>query len=150
MNRMNRGRGAVAATLFLLFSVYQGCVKDPAVSGPGETGSEERILNLTIDNFDSAVTGDYGLVVIDFFEPGCPACADFAYTFDTLARTLPAEVLMGKVDVTVETGLTNTYDIYWLPTVVFIRNGAEALRVVGKDNNVEYLTGVVDSLLGLP
>lgn len=135
----------------MLITAHIACVKNPAVAdGPGgDTLSEERILTLSAANFDSAIAGDYRLAMIDFFSPTCHSCMALAPVVDSLARTLPAGVLIGKVDITVDTALSNTYKIQLLPTVIFIRGGAEALRVIGA-RTVEYFTGIVDSLLQLP
>jgi thioredoxin-like negative regulator of GroEL len=149
MHRRNNFITTVVVMIAMTMAAQLACVKGPAITEVDAGLPEKRILTLTLANFDSAIASNYDLAMIDFYSPGCRSCISLAPIFDSLACTLPSTVLMGKVDVTVEMALTNTYGIGLLPTVVFIRHGAEALRVAGV-YTVEYYTGIVDSLLQLP
>ena len=124
-------------------------IDTPIIDTSTVDSSHSRALMLTSANFDSAIAGDYSLAIIDFFSPYCSHCIYLAPTIDTLANTLPDDILIGKVNIINEILIRELFDIYNYPTIVYFKNGLEIHRTIGA-NSAEFFMGVIDSLLKTP
>jgi len=102
-----------------------------APTTPEPTPETGAVLVLTAANFDGEVLQDPGAVMVEFYSPTCPHCISMIEIVDQLGRDFDGRAVVGKVDVTVERGLSGTYGIEYVPTFVFFRAGREVERHVG-------------------
>lgn len=100
---------------------------------------ERSYLELTDENFDSIVSSSKQLVVVDFWAPWCGPCMIMAPIFERLANKFKGRVLMAKVNVDENMEIPQRFNIYGIPTFVFIKDGKEVRRIVGavRENELE-------------
>ncbi len=88
------------------------------------------VLQVTKHNFEEQVTNSEKPVLLDFWADWCPPCRMMAPIVDAVAEDHP-EIRVGKVNVDEEQELALQFQVESIPTLVVIRNGAEAARQVG-------------------
>jgi thioredoxin 1 len=128
--------------ILVVLSLLAGCGSDPTT--PDVSGSD--VLVLTNANFDAQVLQSPQLSLVDFYMPSCSACASMAPIVENLATRYRERVVVGEVDVSRETLLADRYSILYVPTFVFIKNGAEMERIVGGLSEAD-LAAVIDYYL---
>jgi len=96
-----------------------------------EMKMEKSYIELGDENFDSIVSTSKKLVVVDFWAPWCGPCLMMAPIFERLAEKYKEKVLMAKVNVDENIIIPQRFNIYGIPTFVFIKNGKEIKRIIG-------------------
>ena len=86
------------------------------------------IVHATKENFDALVNTDYA--VVDFYGDFCGACVELAPIF-TAASNDYAVLRFIKVNTSQERELSERFDIHYIPTTVYFRNGKPVFRDVG-------------------
>ncbi len=86
------------------------------------------ILHATKDNFDELIRTDYA--VVDFYGDFCGACVELAPIF-TAASNDYAVLRFLKVNTSEERELSERFDIHYIPTTIYFRNGEPVHRAVG-------------------
>ncbi|MCS7098428.1 MAG: thioredoxin [Candidatus Methanomethyliaceae archaeon] len=92
---------------------------------------ERSYLELNDENFDAVVNSSNLLVVVDFWAPWCGPCIVMAPIFERLARKYKDKVLMAKMNVDENLEVPQRFNIYGIPTFIFIKNGKEVKRIIG-------------------
>jgi thioredoxin 1 len=77
-------------------------------------------VELTADNFNSAVSGD-GLILVDFWAEWCPPCRMFGPVFEKASEQHP-DAVFGKVDTEAQPEIAATFNITSIPTLMIIRD----------------------------
>lgn len=89
-----------------------------------------NITEVTADNFDQLASADLPLL-IDFWAPWCGPCRTLSPIVDELAGELADRVKVAKCNVDENQDLAMKYGVMSIPTLVLLKNGQEAHRVVG-------------------
>jgi thioredoxin 1 len=76
---------------------------------------------LTAAEFHQLTSGD-GIVLIDFWAEWCGPCKRFAPVYERVSEKHP-DIVFGKVDTEVETGLAMEFNIVSIPTLMAVRDG---------------------------
>jgi thiol-disulfide isomerase/thioredoxin len=87
------------------------------------SGQRSAVHVITSENFDDVSSGDW---MLEFYAPWCPACKQFAKTWESFAEWTAGDengLRVGKVDVTVETGLSGQFFVTHLPSIFHIHEG---------------------------
>lgn len=78
-----------------------------------------------------AQTAAPGLLLVEFFTEGCPACARFGPTYEQLASEYEGRARLVKINARQNMDLAKTMQVRGVPTTVAFRDGAEVQRLTG-------------------
>jgi thioredoxin len=89
------------------------------------------VVTSSAAEFPDVVLGSRLPVLVDFFADWCGPCHLMSPVLEQVARELAGRIKVAKVDVDANAGLASQYGIQSIPTIVLIRDGREAGRLVG-------------------
>ena len=95
--------------------------------------------------FDAAVNAA-PLAMVDFWADWCGPCKMLGPVIEKLAAQYDGKAVVGKVNVDDEPELAQRFNVMSIPTVVFLKNGAEFDRKVGV-MPADAFTAVLDANL---
>ena len=88
------------------------------------------LQHLTEDTFDAAVNAA-PLAMVDFRATWCGPCKMMGPIVEKLAGDYDGKALVAKVDTDEEADLAEKFEVSTIPTLVFLKNGAEFERKIG-------------------
>ncbi len=88
------------------------------------------MVELTKANFDELVTEASGLVLVDFWSPGCGPCRMMEPVLDGVAARHPA-VRFAKLDAAANPDIAWAFNVVSVPTLVLFRDGVPVGEIVG-------------------
>jgi len=86
---------------------------------------------LTDSNFDEIVLNSVKPVVVDFWAEWCGPCRVIGPIVNELADDYKDKIIVGKLDVDANPGISMKYGIRNIPTILFFKNGQVADKQVG-------------------
>jgi thioredoxin 1 len=89
------------------------------------------VITLTDANFDEMVLKADKPVLVDFWAEWCGPCRVIGPFVKEIAEDYSEKVIVGKVDVDSNPGISSKYGIRNIPTVLFFKNGTVADKQVG-------------------
>jgi thioredoxin 1 len=111
---------AVSASVLM----FQGCVKNPALSGPPVHSVPDSAISLDASNFDSLVMKSGTVAIVEFYSPNCSVCAEMMWIIDSLAKTIGDSALVGTVNTSFDDSLWRKFSVNAVPTYLFFKNGS--------------------------
>ncbi len=87
------------------------------------------VVHITKENFDAIVGGDKP-VLLDFWATWCGPCRMIAPIVEEIAAERD-DIVVGKVNVDEEMELAVKFGIVSIPTLILLKNGMEAEKIVG-------------------
>ncbi|MDD4148602.1 MAG: thioredoxin [Bacteroidales bacterium] len=103
-------------------------------------------VEINESNFEELVINSGKPVVLDFWAVWCGPCRMLAPFIEEMHTEYGDKAIIGKVDVDSNNEIAMKYGIRNIPTVLFIKNGEVADKVVGAVPK-STLTAKLDSLL---
>ena len=97
------------------------------------------VIEVNDKNYVSEVQCSGVPVLVDFFGTWCVPCQRFAPTVEELAAESDGSYKVCKVDVNAAPGLVQQFRIMSVPTILIIKDGQEALRLVGGQDKEQLL-----------
>lgn len=82
-------------------------------------------------NFEEVVLKSEKLVIIDFWAEWCGPCRMVAPIIEEISEEYEGKVLVTKVDVDTNPGISSKLGIRNIPTVMFFKNGEMVDKLVG-------------------
>ncbi|MEE9372812.1 MAG: thioredoxin [Saprospiraceae bacterium] len=110
---------------------------------------KEKTINTvtaTDANFDEIVTSSKLPVLVDFWAPWCGPCRILGPLVDELAMEFKERVVVAKVNVDGNPGLSQHFKVKSIPTIIFVKNGKLVERISGmvpKPNLAEMLEDLI-------
>ena len=92
--------------------------------------TDSGLQHLTEDTFDAAVNAA-PLAMVDFWATWCGPCKMMGPIVEKLAGEYDGKALVAKVDTDEEADLAEKFEVSTIPTLVFLKNGAEFERKIG-------------------
>ncbi|HEX9008337.1 MAG TPA: thioredoxin [Patescibacteria group bacterium] len=89
------------------------------------------VIHFTDQNFEEMVLKSEKPVLVDFYADWCGPCRAVAPIVEEMANTYSGKMLVGKVDVDVNSMVAGKYGVMSIPTVILFDKGKEVERQVG-------------------
>ena len=89
------------------------------------------MIHITEQNFDREVMKSDIPVVIDFWAPWCGPCQMMAPVFEELAKEYEGKAKLVKLNTDEYPALAQPFGIQGIPTLLILKKGKEAGRIVG-------------------
>ena len=105
--------------------------------------SSGRVRMLTSALFDSLVLQGKGPIAVEFMSYGCAHCRAIEPVLQQVAEMVKGKEKIFQVNVAVEQGLAESFEIQGTPTFVMFLNGQEAGRAEGAPPNVSSVLTAV-------
>ncbi|MGD9702276.1 MAG: thioredoxin [Acidimicrobiia bacterium] len=105
-----------------------------AAAGTPRCGSCHQPLPWVVDALDgdfAAIAQAPVLVLVDLWAPWCGPCRTIGPLIEQAARELAGRMKVVKVNVDVAPGVSRTYGVQGIPTMLLLRDGHEVARQVG-------------------
>jgi len=103
-------------------------------------------FTFTDANFAEAALADDSVSVVDFWAEWCGPCRMVAPIIEELANDYEGKVVVGKLDVDSNPGISMKYGVRSIPTILFIKNGEVVDKHVGTATK-QALSNKIDALL---
>jgi thioredoxin 1 len=110
-------------------------------SSPADGSGRMRML--TGASFDSLVLQGEGPIAVEFMSYGCAHCREIEPVLQRVAEIVKGKEKIFQVNVAVEQGIAESFEIQGTPTLVMFLNGQEAGRVEGAPPNVASVLAAV-------
>jgi len=89
------------------------------------------VKHITKNNFEEEVLKSDVPVLLDFWAPWCGPCRMVAPVVETLSDDVSGRAVVGKVNVDEESELAQAFQVMSIPTLVVLKDGKVADKVVG-------------------
>lgn len=100
-----------------------------AIKNTPLAADHEKIMNLTVQNFNHQTKGK--IVLVDFWAEWCAPCRLMAPVLNDVAAQLDGNKGVGKVNIELHQSLARKYNVRSIPTLVLFKDGKEIDRFVG-------------------
>ena len=90
-----------------------------------------QTTHVTDASFASEVEQANGLVLVDFWATWCGPCQIVAPILDQLGNEYPGRVKMAKVDVDSNQRTAMRFNVRFIPSILFFKNGQHVDTVIG-------------------
>ena len=92
------------------------------------------VRNITKENFENEVLNSEKVVLLDFFASWCGPCRMVGPIIDENEH-----IVVGKVDVDVQTELASQFQVYSIPTLVVMKDGKVLNQSTGAKSKAQIL-----------
>ena len=101
--------------------------------------ASDKVVNLTLDNFEDEVENSSLPVLVDFWAAWCGPCKMIAPIIDQLADEFDGKVKIAKVNVDENRELSMRYKVMSIPTILLFKDGEVVNQVIGARPKAELV-----------
>jgi thioredoxin 1 len=105
-----------------------------------------KAVEITDANFEQTILETEKPALVDFWAAWCQPCKAIAPIVEALAEEYGDRVVIGKLDVDANRDTAVKYGIQAIPTLLLVKDGREAERIVGRTDKAS-LASKLESLL---
>ncbi|HOZ30124.1 MAG TPA: thioredoxin [Bacteroidales bacterium] len=109
-----------------------------------EDQNNEVVVDKKTSSFDEQINGSVP-VLVDFYADWCKPCQAQSPIIDELKEELGEKIVVIKVNVDVETEITERYSIQSIPTLIIFKEGEIVWKAVGLQEK-EVIAEAVNSV----
>ncbi len=91
----------------------------------------KNIVQVTDQNFETAVVGSTQLVLVDFWATWCAPCKMLRPVVEELATEYEGRVVVAELDVDANPLTASKFGVLSIPSLILFRAGKPADRIVG-------------------
>ena len=88
------------------------------------------LKRLNMENFETEVINNPGVVLVDFYADWCGPCKMIASSVESIANERD-DVVIGKLNIDEAYDIAIKYQVMSIPTLIVFNNGIEISRYVG-------------------
>ncbi len=89
----------------------------------------EKVLDLTVDNFDETIAT--GTVLVDFWAPWCGPCKMQTPILEKVAEAVEGKAVITKVNVDENAPLAAKFGVRSIPTLILFKDGEKVQDFIG-------------------
>jgi len=101
--------------------------------------ASDKVINLTMDNFEDEVENSSLPVLVDFWAAWCGPCRMIAPIIDQLAEEFDGKVKIAKLNVDENRDLAIRFKVMSIPTLLFFKDGEVVNQLVGARPKAELV-----------
>ncbi len=94
-------------------------------------------VHLTDATFEQTITSNK-IVLVDFWAGWCGPCRALAPTIEEMAKAYAGKIIVAKLDVDENPATAEKFQVFSIPTVILVKDGKEAERIVGLCPRKQY------------
>lgn len=102
--------------------------------------------HLNDDEFDAAIAGSKGPILVDFWAEWCGPCKQLSPILDEVSKDLADKVTIAKVNIDANPESPQKYGVRSIPTLILFKDGKPVATKVGsmpKSQLIDWLNSVV-------
>lgn len=115
----------------------QGAAQQSSAPSIEESAQDERVTQVTVDNFDRVVLQSSRPVVVEFYADWCGYCQAMEAPYSRAADAMSSRLTFTKYDLDSGRTIPRRYHVDGVPTFVVFDSGREICRVVGARENIQ-------------
>ncbi|NLC42650.1 MAG: thioredoxin [Clostridiales bacterium] len=101
--------------------------------------ASDKVVNLTLDNFEEEVENSNLPVLVDFWAAWCGPCKMIAPIIDQLADEFDGKAKIAKVNVDENRDLSIRFQVQSIPTLLLFKDGEVVNQMVGARPKAELV-----------
>jgi len=141
----NPFRGAIYGAV--LGAVFSSMLTVGNSAAKTDKENKNMVINLgSLEAFEK-IRNSKGIYVVDFFAEWCYPCRLLAPVLDKIAEKYQGRVAFYKADINQLADLANDNGVEATPTVLIFKDGKEVRRLIGLQQEKDYIS-ILDRMLG--
>ena len=101
--------------------------------------ASDKVIHLTLDNFEEEVENSSLPVLVDFWAAWCGPCKMIAPIIDQLADEFDGKVKIAKLNVDENRDLATRFKVMSIPTLLLFKDGEVVNQLIGARPKAELV-----------